>query len=89
MGVRKHKAKFKPQAAGHRLAAPKQKRRQPWAFSECKLAYLVQPFHLRSHASGAVPVSKLSTTSNISRIFQKPLRLYQGQLKEVKEYSTA
>ncbi len=88
MGVRKHKTKHKPQPARPRLAAP-QRQDSPWAFTQCKLTYLIQPFHLRANASGAIPLSKLPTTPNVSRFFQKPLKLYRGQLKEVQTNSTA
>ena len=88
MGVRKHKHKIRPEKARHRLIVSK-RQIKPWTSDEQTLAYFVPPFHLRAHTAGGMPLSRLNSPSSLNRYFHKPLKLYRGKLKEVKEYSTA
>ena len=88
MGVRKFKLKAEAAKACDSVFVSKERHR-PWTPTRQNLSYFVAPAHLRAHINGGVPLSKLPDSSYSSTSRLSPLRLYQGQLKEVKTKSTA
>ena len=88
MGVRKYRHESADELSRNWGTASQPTAKRPWLSGEQSLAYFTQPYHLRAQHSGGAPLRRLADL-DINRFYLKPLKLYQGQLKEAQEYSTA